>query len=456
MTAKAYLVETLPPGLAEMAPTGANSSTLDALLRLARGAQDSIDLTAMYWNLRPEPGGQGVEELSRAEMDALGIDAGHALYESLERAAARGVNIRIVQSPGFSPGRSEGDVLAAAYPERVAVRTVRTDAWYGSGIMHQKLWLVDGRRLYLGSANMDWCSLTHVKEMGVVVEEDKALVADAGRHFETAWRFADLAPRPASGGRLPLVATAFDPAVALARPVPCWSSLLPPADRCPSPLDDAALRTPYGPEKALAVRWNGTAAHAFIAGSPPELCPAGRATELDALLRLIGRARERIAISAMHFLPAGRDATVWWPALQDALLRTVCRGVDVRLLASHWPYNPPRMFPHLRALEATAAACTTSSERPGGRLAVRAMVLPGWEQTTGAGQRYPGHSRVNHPKFALSESNLQVSTSNVTWSDYHQNVGASLQTDHAGLVQQGWAIFERDWGSPYAVPLAAL
>jgi len=450
MTAKAYLVETIPPGLQELGAASAAPSTLDALLGLVHGARESIDLTAMYWNLRPEPGVEGVEGLSQAELDALGSGAGHALYQSLEEAAERGVQVRIVQSPGFYPGPSEGEALAAAHPDQVAVRTARMDAWYGSGVMHQKLWIVDGRHLYLGSANMDWCSLTHVKELGVVVEEDAALAADAGRHFETWWRFADLAPRQAS---------AFDRAVGLERPVPGWSPLLPPSERCPSPLADDALRAPHDLENGQPVRWNGKAAQALIAGSPPEVCPPGRSSELDALLQLIDRARERVAVSAMHFLPAGRRAEnepIWWPAVQDALLRAVCRGVDVRLLAGRWPYNPPRMYPHLRALEATAAACSANPERPGGRLVARALVLPGWDKTTGRGQRYPDHSRVNHPKFALSETTLQVSTSNVTWSDYHHNAGASLQTDHPDLVRHARAIFERDWQSTYAVPIRAL
>lgn len=450
MAGKVYLVETIPPGLEELGADDAHPSTLGALLRLVGSARDRIDLTAMYWNLRPQPGDEGVEALSAADLAALGVAAGRSLYEAIQDAAARGVRIRILQSPGFAAGPSEGDALAAACPDDVSVRTARLDAWYGTGIMHQKLWLVDGRGLYLGSANMDWCSLTHVKELGVVVEDDAALAADAGRHFETWWRFAGLEPQPVA---------AYDPAVAVERAVPCWSPLLPPAGRCPSPLDDDPLSALYNVDHPLPVRWNGTAGRALIAGSPPEICPPGRNSEVAALLHLIEAAREQVALCAMHILPAGRhtgETPVWWPALQDALLRAVCRGVDVRLLAGRWPYNPPRMFPHLRALEETAAACTADPERPGGRLRVRALVLPGWNQTTAPGQLYPDHSRVNHPKFALSETALQVSTSNATWSDYHQNAGASLYTDHADLVRQAWAIFERDWRSPYATPLAAI
>lgn len=36
-------------------------------------------------------------------------------------------------------------------------------ALMGSGVLHTKLWVVDQKHVYIGSANMDWRSLTEVK-----------------------------------------------------------------------------------------------------------------------------------------------------------------------------------------------------------------------------------------------------------------------------------------------------
>lgn len=33
----------------------------------------------------------------------------------------------------------------------------------GSGVLHTKMWIVDQKNVYIGSANMDWRSLTEVK-----------------------------------------------------------------------------------------------------------------------------------------------------------------------------------------------------------------------------------------------------------------------------------------------------
>lgn len=42
------------------------------------------------------------------------------------------------------------------------VRALDMDRLLGAGILHTKMWLVDDMHFYLGSANMDWRSLTQV------------------------------------------------------------------------------------------------------------------------------------------------------------------------------------------------------------------------------------------------------------------------------------------------------
>ena len=43
------------------------------------------------------------------------------------------------------------------------VRSLNFKDLLGNGILHTKMWLVDDEHFYLGSANMDWRSLTQVK-----------------------------------------------------------------------------------------------------------------------------------------------------------------------------------------------------------------------------------------------------------------------------------------------------
>jgi Phosphatidylserine/phosphatidylglycerophosphate/cardiolipin synthases and related enzymes len=44
------------------------------------------------------------------------------------------------------------------------VRSVNFTKLMGGGILHTKLWIIDQQHFYVGSANMDWRSLTEVSK----------------------------------------------------------------------------------------------------------------------------------------------------------------------------------------------------------------------------------------------------------------------------------------------------
>jgi hypothetical protein len=117
-SAHAYLVESIPKGLDDLRGTPGVAYTEDVLVQLTSRAKSTIDLTAMYWVLLADPGSDDEKGFTPEQLDAMGAGAGRALYEALRATAQRGVHIRIF----------------------------------------------DQRHLYLGSANMDWKSITQVKE----------------------------------------------------------------------------------------------------------------------------------------------------------------------------------------------------------------------------------------------------------------------------------------------------
>jgi phosphatidylserine/phosphatidylglycerophosphate/cardiolipin synthase-like enzyme len=198
-TARACLVESIPKGLEDLRGTPGVQYTEEVLVRLTRAARSTIDLTAMYWSLLPDPTGADESGFTPEQFAAMGAGTGRALYEALREAAARGVRFRILESPGFSQGKSESATLKEEYPDRIEIHQVNMSDWYGGGggIMHQKIWIFDGRHIYLGSANMDWRSITQVKEMGVAVEDCPELAADATKYFDGWCTFSAL-PRRAS------------------------------------------------------------------------------------------------------------------------------------------------------------------------------------------------------------------------------------------------------------------
>lgn len=114
-----HLVESIPQGLDDLRGSRGVLATADVLLRLTNEAQHSIDLTAMYWSLLHDPTSEDESGFSDAQMAGFGAGAGKALHDALRDAAARGVTLRILESPGFGSGPAESEALRKLLPERI-------------------------------------------------------------------------------------------------------------------------------------------------------------------------------------------------------------------------------------------------------------------------------------------------------------------------------------------------
>lgn len=57
-------------------------------------------------------------------------------------------------------GKEAAD-LASGRPNVQNVTLLLGD-WFGSGIVHSKVWISDDKDVYIGSANQDWKSLSQV------------------------------------------------------------------------------------------------------------------------------------------------------------------------------------------------------------------------------------------------------------------------------------------------------
>jgi phospholipase D3/4 len=461
MSARAYLVESIPRGMEELRDTPNVQFTEVVLARLTSAAQSTIDLTAMYWALLPDPNSDDEKGFTAAQLEAMGAGEGSALYQELREAARRGVRIRIVQSPGFSGQKQESETLQAEFPDRISIYSIDMGKWYGgSGIMHQKIWIFDGRDIYLGSANMDWKSITQVKEMGVSVEDCRELAADATKYFNAWCTFSQL---PSSSVEV------FDPMVRIDRLVPPWSALVPGVRRALSPLADQQYATPYNRQTPLPLALNGERGGVFLTGCPNEVCGSGRTRDGDGIVETIHDARKSVCVSVMDFAPVGlytrngpgspmgeegavpSNTPVWWPSLFDALLQAVLtRKIYVRMLVSKWAHTSGMIEPYLRALQNAADAGRDDSYMTAGQLDIKQFIVPGWNSTIGSLRRYPGHTRVNHTKYIVTDRRINIGTSNMTWDYFSSTAGSSFNADHSGLVRTLQSVFDRDWASSYA------
>lgn len=446
-------------------------STGATLIRLVKATRKTLDLTAMYWALSPNHQRRDSEGFTMEELlHKYGGQVGKDLYDALDEAAGRGVKIRVINGPGFDPTDDESGDLAKKHPNSIEIRDASMPDWYGSGIMHQKIWIFDHEHIYIGSANNDWKSLTQVKEMGVCVENDAAVAAEMTGYFEAWWIFADPQRKPAT-------VRVQDAQVGIQRMVPNWSDLVPAESRADNPLDQPATQPgtswdqpqPFGEGEY------------FISGAPRELCVGGRTPDEEALVRTIREAEHSVSVSVMDFAPVslyrgeydrekrkcyldnGQVATpVWWSALFDAVLYAVTtKAVHVRLLVSEWEHSSAFLTPYLQALRQAAKAGQASATMVTGRLEIRRFVCSGGlpdrdsvsvalPRGTASPEHYPGHTRVNHTKYIVTDKRFNIGTSNMTYDYFSGTAGSSFNSTREDLRAQLQAVFDRDWQSQYA------
>lgn len=287
--AVASLVESVPRGTSLGSPT--IDDTHDVWIDMIRSATTRVDIGQFY------------------AADGPGADRFDEIGEALAAAARRGVEVRILVDGLFA--ETYGDTLARLE----ALATVRTtDAWR-PGVQHAKYLVVDGRDLYVGSANFDWRSLEHIHEIGLRVE-GKGLGEQLADLFERDWRRADggdarwgdvawEAATLAQGGRLRLVA------------------------------------------------------------SPKGALPDANAWELDALLHAFRAAEDRIVIQLLDYDAAYRDGRPF-TLLDDAIRAAAGRGVRVRMMLSHWQAKDMKAVKALAEVEGIEIALVTIPTAPTG------------------------------------------------------------------------------------------
>uniref|UniRef100_A0A8D2BCF7 spleen exonuclease n=1 Tax=Sciurus vulgaris TaxID=55149 RepID=A0A8D2BCF7_SCIVU len=398
-----FLVESIPQDLPYAAGSPSAQSLAQAWLQLLDTAQESIHVASYYWSLTgPDI---GVNDSSS--------QPGEAILQKLLQLLDRNVSLMVAtNSPALAKNSTDLQVLAV---QGAQVRQVPMRHFTG-GVLHSKFWVVDGQHIYLGSANMDWRSLTQVKELGAIIYNCSGLAHDLEKTFQTYWVLG--APQAV----LPKT----------------W------------PQNFSSRINRFQP---LRGRFGGVPTTAYFSASPPALCPRGRTRDLDAVLAVMKGARKFIYASVMEYFPTTRFShpARYWPVLDNALRDAAFgRRVCVRLLVSCGLSTDPTMFPYLRSLQAL------SNPSAGISVEVKVFIVP-----VGNHSNIP-FSRVNHNKFMVTEKAAYIGTSNWSEDYFSSTSGVGLVVSQRALHAQPGVppaqeqlrqLFQRDWSSRYAVGL---
>ncbi|KAI9095741.1 hypothetical protein K1719_026301 [Acacia pycnantha] len=124
-----------------------------------------LDIIARYWQLVafPHDSHSGDYGYSENDMRKFGVPEGATIYKAIDAAAAdHNVKIRLLSHSGVYPDFTTEPSHLASGRSNVKNVTLLLRDWWGSDIVHAKVWISDNRDIYIGSANNDWKSLTQV------------------------------------------------------------------------------------------------------------------------------------------------------------------------------------------------------------------------------------------------------------------------------------------------------
>lgn len=378
------------------------NSTYNEIKSLIQNAQRTIDIASFYWTLK------GTDVMPNPDSSS---QEGEDFLNSLVNAAKRGVRVRIAVN-GDDRLSSQEDIreLKEAGAE---IRAVNFTRLLRAGVLHTKFIVTDDANFYVGSANMDWRSLTQVKELGVTIRNCPVLSLDLLKIFQVYW----LLGLPDS--QIPTE----------------WP---------------ANLTTEYNVDTPVSVKLGPTQSEVFLSSSPLPFNPKGRTNDVSAVVAVINRAEKFINIAVMDYFPSFlyTKREKYWPVIDDALRRAaVERGVHVRLMASKWKSTRKSLYSYLKSLS------SLKQLKSRGYIETKLFIVP-----SDAQQAKIPFARVNHNKYMVTDQDVLIGTSN--WSaDYFTNTGgvslvvhennSSCYRNHS-LRESLVGVFDRDWSSDYA------
>ncbi|KYM89583.1 Phospholipase D3 [Atta colombica] len=414
------LVESIPVGLNYSNNTVQHESTYDSWMNLIEMAQDTIEIASLYWTMRredvfPDDSAKMGEQVFQSLLEA-GRDR-HIMLKIAQNLPSRlspNIDTQILakkanaQNTKFTPpliGRLELDL--------VGVKNLNFAGLLGGGVLHTKLWLIDRTHVYVGSANMDWRSLSQVKELGLIALNCSCLANDYAKIFDVYWKLSE-------DGKVPST----------------WPDSFSTKINIDNPMNFTYMDNKY---------------KLFIASSPPPFSPKGRSSDLDAIVHCIAKAEKFIYISVMDYFPLTiyTPQIKYWPIIDNALrAAAIERKVEVRLLISWWKYSRPSESYFLKSLQ------DLTYSYPNVKIEVRRFIVP----TDPHLNKIP-YARVNHNKYMVTDVAAYVGTSN--WSgDYFidtAGIGTVFESvghqNNGNIRQQLENIFHRDWYSNYSFPL---
>uniref|UniRef100_A0A673J9H3 Inactive phospholipase D5-like n=1 Tax=Sinocyclocheilus rhinocerous TaxID=307959 RepID=A0A673J9H3_9TELE len=277
------------------------------------------------------------------------------------------------------------------------------------GQLNSSFWVVDRKHMYIGSAGMDWRSLSTMKELGIIIYNCSCLVLDLHKIFSLYWQ---------------LQYKDFLPSI--------WSK---------------KLNALYNRDNNLQLHLNDTEAKS----SPDVFCPKKRTKDLEAINRVIQEAETFIYISITNYLPMlNRNQPKYWSRIDNMLREALIlkKSIEVRLLISCWEQTDPLTLNFLWSLKALCTESVRCSVE-----VVTYVIVPVGKQSNG--DLYG----MNHNRYMVTDRSVYIGSLNWVGNEFVYSAGVGVvisqqvEQNNSTVVERMKAVFERDWHSHYSKTL---
>ncbi|RMO80948.1 Phospholipase D [Pseudomonas syringae pv. philadelphi] len=363
------LVHTVPVGTELQTPD--LRAPGDVWRELFNGARERIDIEQFY--VADQPGSVMVKVL-----------------ESLTAAGQRGVKIRfLLEEKGLKLSDPETLERLRAIPN-LTLRVLPYARLTGSGIIHAKFFVVDGRQAFIGSQNFDWRSLEHIHETGLRIDEP-TVVRQTQAVFDQDW----LAQAAIADGKS--VAVPVAPTVSGSSP-------------------------------------DGN----YLVASPQRYNPSGVVDSQAELPRLLAQAKSEVRVQLLDYAPLsyGPDKTrPYYAVIDNALRSAAARGVSIKLMVSDWNTGMPEVA-YLKSLALVP------------NVQVRIVTLPM------AAQGFIPYARVIHSKTMEIDNQIAwVGTSNWLGGYLDNSRNLEVVMHDSKMATRIGLLHAQLWDGPYAKPI---
>jgi phosphatidylserine/phosphatidylglycerophosphate/cardiolipin synthase-like enzyme len=375
--AKIEFVESVPVG------TNLDSSytlkTENVWVDMMMGAEHNIDLEMFYIsNKKDEP-------------------LENVLY-AMKDAAERGVKIRILAGKMMKK-----DTLASIEDfkglKNIEIRFIDFKKVSGGGVQHTKFFIVDGKRVFMGSQNFDWRAIKHIHELGVKITSKRA-AKTFQTVFDADWKMAKSDDKK-SIKKIFAIKPNYKPV------------------------------TKENPETAKVLERNE---EYYLAFGPKKLLPKGFSVEINELLTLIKNAKKSISTQVMSYAITDYDKSRW-KKLDKALRKAAKKGIKIKLIFADWTVKPK-----------TEADIKSLSKVK--NISIKISTIP---QDKGG---FVPYARVDHCKYMLVDNKISfISTSNWGKSYFYSTRSAAIIMKGKNSAKVLNDMFNMSWNSRYVKKL---